>query len=46
MSPPISLARCLDELDRIPPWRWVGEVTAVVGLAIESSGPAVAIGDY
>jgi flagellum-specific ATP synthase len=33
----------LDELDLLP---WTGRVTATVGLLIESSGPAVAIGDF
>ena len=42
----ISLELCLDELDRISPERWTGQVTEVVGLAIESRGPAVAIGDF
>jgi flagellum-specific ATP synthase len=46
VTPRISLAPCLEELDRITPWRWLGEVTGVVGLAIESRGPAVAIGDF
>jgi len=46
MTERISLTPCFDELDRIPPWRWTGEVTEVVGLAIESRGPAAAIGDF
>jgi FliI/YscN family ATPase len=33
----------LDSLDLLP---WTGRVTATVGLLIESSGPAVAIGDF
>jgi flagellum-specific ATP synthase len=33
----------LEELDLLP---WTGRVTATVGLLIESSGPAVAIGDF
>jgi FliI/YscN family ATPase len=46
MKERISLEPCFDELDRISPLRWTGEVTEVVGLAIESRGPAVAIGDF
>ena len=42
----ISLAPYLDELDRIPLYRWTGQVTDVVGLLVESRGPGVAIGDY
>jgi len=34
------------ELDRIPPFRWTGQVTEVLGLLIESRGPNVAIGDF
>jgi len=42
----ISLAPYLAELDRIPPYRWTGQVTDVVGLLVESRGPGVAIGDF
>ena len=42
----ISLEPCFDELPRIDAIRWTGEVTDVVGLAIESRGPAAAIGDF
>jgi FliI/YscN family ATPase len=40
------LAPCFAELGRISPMRWRGQVTEVVGLAIESRGPAAAIGDF
>ena len=43
---PVSLdpyARDLDHMDLLP---WSGQVTATVGLLIESHGPAVAIGDF
>jgi len=40
------LAPCFEELDRISPMRCRGQVTEVVGLAIESRGPAAAIGDF
>src|SRR5271170_3946264 len=33
----------LDQMDLLP---WTGQVTATVGLLIESCGPAVAIGDF
>jgi flagellum-specific ATP synthase len=46
MTERISLAPCLDELERMVPLRWTGQVTEVVGLAIESRGPAAAIGDF
>jgi flagellum-specific ATP synthase len=46
MSAPISLAPYFDELERIPPFRWTGQVTEVVGLLIESRGPSAAIGDF
>jgi len=46
MTSKISLAPYLAELDRIPQFRWVGQVTEVVGLLIESRGPNVAIGDF
>src|SRR6059058_5645248 len=42
----ISLAPYLAEVDRITPLRWTGQVTQVVGLLVESRGPAVAIGDF
>jgi flagellum-specific ATP synthase len=46
MTSKISLAPYLAELEHIPPFRWVGQVTEVVGLLIESRGPNVAIGDF
>jgi FliI/YscN family ATPase len=46
MTGGISLAPYLAELDRIPPFRWTGQVTEVVGLLIESRGPHAAIGDF
>jgi flagellum-specific ATP synthase len=42
----ISLAPYLAELERVMPLRWTGQVTQVVGLLVESRGPAVAIGDF
>jgi flagellum-specific ATP synthase len=46
MSEAISFASYFDELERIPPFRWTGQVTEVVGLLIESRGPSAAIGDF
>jgi flagellum-specific ATP synthase len=42
----ISLASYFDELERIPQFRWTGQVTEVAGLLIESRGPSAAIGDF
>jgi flagellum-specific ATP synthase len=42
----VSLAPYLEDLPKIDPLPWCGEVTATVGLLIESHGPAVAIGDF
>jgi FliI/YscN family ATPase len=46
MSDAISLAPYLEDLERIPALRWMGQVTEVVGLLVESRGPAAAIGDF
>jgi flagellum-specific ATP synthase len=46
LSDRISLAPHLAELDRIPLLRWTGQVTELVGLLVESRGPAAAIGDF
>jgi len=46
MTEKISLTPYTAALDRIPPFRWTGQVTEVVGLLIESRGPRVAIGDF
>ena len=46
MSERIRLEPYIADLDRIPPFRWTGQVTEVVGLLIESRGPSVAIGDF
>src|SRR5580704_17020808 len=42
----VTLAPYLRDLPQIDPLPWCGEVTATVGLLIESQGPAVAIGDF
>ena len=46
MSDRISLSPYLDDLAHLEPLRWTGQVTDVVGLLIESSGPNVGIGDF
>ncbi len=46
MNETISLAPYLAALDRIPCFRWTGQVTEVAGLLIESRGPSAAIGDF
>jgi FliI/YscN family ATPase len=45
-SAPLSFAPYRAALDGISPFRFVGQVTDVVGLLIESRGPAAAIGDF
>jgi flagellum-specific ATP synthase len=42
----ISLDAYLEEVDRAGALRWMGEVTDVVGLLVESRGPHAAIGDF
>ncbi len=46
MNERLSLAPYLAEVERAPAMRWTGEVTQVVGLLVESRGPAAAIGDF
>jgi flagellum-specific ATP synthase len=46
MSEGISLEPHLAEVERIPSLAWIGQITQVVGLLIESRGPNVAIGDF
>jgi flagellum-specific ATP synthase len=40
------LAPYFDAVERAQPMRWTGTVTALVGLLIESCGPAAAMGDF
>jgi len=42
----ISLVPYREELERVSPLRWTGQVTDVVGLLVESRGPSAAIGDF
>ncbi len=46
MTERISLEPYFAELERVPSFRWTGQVTEVVGLLIESRGPNAAIGDF
>ncbi len=46
MNEGISLEAYMRDLELISTMRWVGEVTDVVGLLIESRGPCTAIGDF
>ena len=41
-----SAAPYLDWLAQADPYQWTGEVVEVVGLIVESNGPAAAIGDF
>src|SRR5204862_3302398 len=36
----------LERLGRLEPQRWTGTVTELIGLVVESNGPAAAIGDF
>src|ERR1700676_826625 len=42
----ISLAPYHERLAKIETCRWTGTVTELVGLLVESNGPAAAIGDF
>ena len=42
----MNLANYLERLDRLEPQRWTGTVTELIGLLVESNGPAAAIGDF
>ena len=44
--PDINLDPYLARLDQLDPFVWSGEVVELVGLLIESRGPAAAIGDF
>jgi FliI/YscN family ATPase len=46
MNETVSLAPYFAELDQVAPLQWIGQVTEVVGLLIESRGPSAAIGDF
>jgi flagellum-specific ATP synthase len=44
--PGMSLDSYLSRLEQVDPFVWSGEVVELVGLLIESRGPAAAIGDF
>jgi FliI/YscN family ATPase len=46
MSERIDLRAWTNAVERIDPLRWSGEVTEIVGLVVESRGPAAGIGDF
>src|SRR5579871_2227438 len=46
MTSPIDLSPYFRTLQQIDPGVWTGEVTEVVGLLVESKGPAAAVGDF
>lgn len=46
MTERIDSARWLAALDNIDPVRWQGVVTQIVGLVVESRGPAAGLGDF
>ena len=45
-EPDLDLSRYEMALSRIQPMRMEGEVVELVGLIVESRGPAAAIGDF
>ncbi len=46
MTERLDLGAHIEAVARIEPYRWTGTVTQLVGLLIESEGPAAAIGDF
>src|SRR5579884_1650471 len=42
----MNLTPYLGKLERMDPQRWTGAVTEMIGLIVESNGPAAAIGDF
>jgi len=46
MTETIDLSPYFKELDQVEPVLWTGEVTELVGLLVESRGPAAAVGDF
>jgi flagellum-specific ATP synthase len=46
MSDKLDLKRHQQALTRLDPFRWTGTVRELVGLLIESEGPAAAVGDF
>jgi flagellum-specific ATP synthase len=46
MVEPIDLTPYFEKLSRVNPTLWTGAVTELIGLLVESRGPAAAIGDF
>jgi FliI/YscN family ATPase len=48
MSDPgrLNIAPFLESVEQGSPYRWTGTVLGLVGLLVESAGPAVAVGDF
>jgi flagellar biosynthesis/type III secretory pathway ATPase len=46
MTETLSLESYIEAVEQADTLSWVGEVTSIVGLLIESAGPAVSIGDF
>jgi FliI/YscN family ATPase len=48
MSDPgrLDIAGYLESVEQASPYRWTGTVLGLVGLLVESAGPAVAVGDF
>jgi FliI/YscN family ATPase len=46
MTEAIDLSACVRMVEKMDPLRWTGEVTEIVGLVVESRGPAAGIGDF
>jgi flagellum-specific ATP synthase len=46
MSERLDFRPHLEALERLETYRWTGTVTELVGLLIESEGPAAAVGDF
>src|ERR1700744_2304511 len=46
MTAPLDLTPYLRAVERAPHGVWKGQVTDLTGLLIESSGPAVAVGEF
>ena len=42
----VSLQEYIDCLPSLQTFRWTGEVTEMVGMLIESRGPAAAVGNF
>ncbi|MCS6954407.1 MAG: FliI/YscN family ATPase [Bryobacterales bacterium] len=42
----VDLSACFEALEELEPMLWTGRVTELVGLLIESQGPAAALGDF